>query len=99
TPHDGGDDTWPRSGPAAPVFPLAHTATIRLALPLVPARRAPAVDLAALPDAERVARGWAAHAQPPGSMRLVIPDDPTPPARAQLLITHDDVDAPLAGVG
>jgi len=110
---DGGDSAWPGDvrcpaglAQAAFVFPLAHTASIRVAMPLVPAarsRRASVarrragrvglVDLAALPAAERVANGWRSHAQPPGSMRLELPDARLAEAvaanRVALLVLHD----------
>ena len=101
-PEDGGDESWPGDirPRAALVYPLAHTARLRVAMPLVPARRAPTVDLAALPPADRVANGWAAHAQPSGSLRLVLPDErlaaSVQAARAALLITHDDPAASVA---
>jgi hypothetical protein len=69
---------------AAFVYPLPHTATLRVALPLVPAsrtrrrartrrrvERAPTFPVA-IPSAEQVARGWAAQSR--GGMRLVLPD-------------------------
>ena len=98
-PHDAGEESWPKRGPAAPVFPLAHTARMRLATPLVPTKRTPPVKLAALPDAERVARGWGAHIDAPGAMRLVVPDREWRGAVGQLLVTHDDPDAPVADRG
>lgn len=110
---DGGADRWPGDvrcaaglAQAAFVFPLAHTARLRAAMPLVPVsrsrrnavvrRRAAAtgrVDLAALPAAERVANGWRSHAQPPGSLRVELPDERLAEAvaanRAALLVLHD----------
>jgi hypothetical protein len=88
---------------AAFVYPLAHTATMRVALPLVPARRtrrrglarrraARAPDLpAVLPSAAQVSAGWAKHAG--RGMRLELPDDRLAEAiaakRAYLLLLHD----------
>lgn len=100
TPDDGGGDTVPRRhrGRMGFVFPLAHTARVRAAVPLD--ATSTVVDLAALPDAERVARGWLAHAEPPGSLRAVLPDSATTEslvaARAALLVEHDDPSAPMA---
>ncbi len=42
---------------AALLFPLAHTASLRVVLPLT----ADAVDLDGLPDADNVAKGWGVH--------------------------------------
>jgi hypothetical protein len=42
------------------LFPLAHTATLRVVLPLTAGAR---VDPAALPSAEQVASGWAVHSR------------------------------------
>jgi hypothetical protein len=69
------------------IFPLAHTATVRVALPIgLPSvagppssrRRRPAttsegVHVRALPDAARVVAGW--HTQSGRGLRLVLPDD------------------------
>jgi hypothetical protein len=49
------------------VFPLAHSATVRVALPL-----GGVVDPARLPAAEAVARGWSSHVQ--RSVRLELPE-------------------------
>jgi hypothetical protein len=54
---------------AAFIFPLAHTATLRVA---VLAGGTGTVDLAALPDAETVARGWRAHLD--AAARIDLPD-------------------------
>ncbi len=47
---------------AAVIFPLPHTATLRVALPLPPTGSAPSMAaapaVASLPSAERVAKGW-----------------------------------------
>jgi hypothetical protein len=53
------------------VFPLAHTATLRTAVPLGLVRAD--VRVASLPSADQVANGWALHAR--GAMRVVLPDD------------------------
>lgn len=88
---------------AAFIFPLAHTATLRVALPIVPARRtrrrglarrraakAPTLP-AELPSGEQVARGWSVHAR--RGMRLELPDARLASAvdanRAFLLLLHD----------
>jgi hypothetical protein len=51
------------------LFPLAHTATLRVALPL---DGSGPIDLAALPDAAQVASGWAAVAR--SGARLEVPN-------------------------
>jgi hypothetical protein len=88
---------------AAFVYPLAHGATLRAAIPLVPERRtrrrgvarrrvahAPAFPKA-LPPAEAVARGW--RSQSARGVRLVLPDDRLASAvdanRRFLLLLHD----------
>ncbi|MGH9235843.1 MAG: hypothetical protein ACRD0R_21190, partial [Acidimicrobiales bacterium] len=88
---------------AAFVYPLAHGATLRVAIPLEPeartrrrevARRrlagAPAFP-AALPPAAAVAQGW--QAQSDRGMRLALPDDRLTEAvdanRRYLLLLHD----------
>jgi len=68
---------------AAFVFPLAHSATLRVAIPLEPERRTRrrglarrragrAHDLAKIPAGDAVARGW--RAQTDRGMRLVLPE-------------------------
>ena len=105
-PEDGGERSWPgdirarrSDARVAFVFPVAHTARLRVGVALSPIPRNGNVDLATLPPAERVANGWAAHAQPPGSLRLVLPDEglasSVRAARAALLIDHDHLDATL----
>jgi hypothetical protein len=91
---------------AAFIYPLPHTATLRVALPLVASHRtrrrgltrrrverAPSYP-ATIPSPETVARGWVAQSS--GGMRLVLPD-----ARWQaaveancrfLLVLHDGTD-------
>ena len=88
---------------AAFVYPLAHGATLRAAIPLVPERRtrrrgearrrvadAPAFPKA-LPPAEAVARGW--QSQGARGLRLVLPDERLAAAvdanRRFLLLLHD----------
>jgi hypothetical protein len=53
---------------AALVFPLAHTATVRVVLPL----DGSVLDVAALPGAAQVASGWRAHAG--RGTRIELPD-------------------------
>jgi len=88
---------------AAFVYPLAHGATLRAAIPLVPERRTRrrgearrrVADAAAfpkaLPPAEAVARGW--QSQSARGLRLVLPDDRLASAvdanRRFLLLLHD----------
>ena len=88
---------------AAFIFPLAHTATLRVALPMVPTRRTRRRGLArrraakaptlppTLPSAEQVARGWSVHAS--RGMRLELPDARLSSCvsanRAFLLLLHD----------
>lgn len=71
------------------VFPLAHTARLRVAVPLGGGAD---VDLAALPSAERVASGWQSHLQPPGALRVELPDATlaarVATARAAVLLAH-----------
>jgi hypothetical protein len=90
---------------AAFVYPLPHTATLRVALPLVPANptrqgwtqrrveRVPAFP-SAIPSADQVARGWAAQSRQ--GMRLVLPDPRLQEAvdanRRFLLALHDGPD-------
>jgi hypothetical protein len=88
---------------AAFVYPLAHGATLRAAIPLVRERRtrrrgearrrvadAPALPRA-LPPAEAVARGW--QSQSARGLRMVLPDDRLASAvdanRRFLLLLHD----------
>jgi hypothetical protein len=54
---------------AALVFPLAHTATLRVVLPLEPGP----FDVSALPAAAQVASGWLAHAR--RGARIEVPDE------------------------
>jgi hypothetical protein len=89
--------SWPEGGArdasgaasAAFLFPLPHTATLRVLLPLVPARPAvvrrrtePAEDLdpAAAPDHGRVVAGW--QAQTSRAPRLELPEPRLPEAVA-----------------
>ena len=88
---------------AAFVYPLAHGATLRAAMPLVPERRtrrrgearrrvADAPDLPrALPPAEAVARGW--QSQSARGLRMELPDGRLAAAvdanRRFLLLLHD----------
>lgn len=106
----GGAGDWP--GPvrcvaglaqAAFVYPLAHGATFRVALPLVPERRSRRRGVArrrvarapsfpqAVPAATHVARGW--EAQTRRGMRLELPDPRLTEAidanRRFLLLFHD----------
>jgi hypothetical protein len=91
---------------AAFVYPLPHTATLRVALPMAASKRTRRRSLtrrrverapsypASIPSAEQVARGWAA--QSTGGMRLVLPDERLQEAveancRA-LLVLHDGAD-------
>ena len=53
------------------VFPLAHTATLRVGVPLDGLRHD--ANLASLPSAEQVANGWALHTR--DAMRVVVPDE------------------------
>jgi hypothetical protein len=53
---------------AALVFPLAHTATLRVVLPL----EGGPFDVSALPSASQVASGWLAHAR--RGARIEVPD-------------------------
>jgi hypothetical protein len=88
---------------AAFLFPLAHTATLRVALPLVPAKRTRRVGLArrraerapalpaSVPSAAQVANGWSVHAR--RGTRLELPDSRLTSCidaqRAFLLVLHD----------
>jgi len=88
---------------AAFIYPLPHTATLRVALPIVAAHRtrrrgltrrrverAPSYP-ATIPASDHVARGWAAHSS--GGMRLVLPDERMQAAVdancRHLLVLHD----------
>jgi hypothetical protein len=97
----------PSSLDAAPgelVHPLPHTATIRVAVPLAPARRSrgpdPAVRLASLPPADRVAAGW--HAHTARGMRVDVPDERLAEAvdanRSYLLLFAGDASPAEAGL-
>ncbi len=58
---------------AALLFPLAHTATLRVAVPLPPhSTDAPAAQLGDLPTSAQVASGWMHHAA--SAARLEVPD-------------------------
>jgi hypothetical protein len=57
---------------AAFVFPLAHTATLRVTMPFEAPARGPRSVPTSIPDATRVARGWAAQAGV--GARVVLPD-------------------------
>ena len=88
---------------AAFVFPLAHTATLRIGLPLEPTRRTRRRGLARrraakaptlpspVPSAQQVAAGWGVHAD--RGMRLELPDQQLASCvaanRAFLLLLHD----------
>jgi hypothetical protein len=88
---------------AAFVYPLAHGATFRVAIPLVPEPRTRRPGVArrrlvtapafpdVVPPAEAVAKGW--QAQSDRGMRLVLPDDRLAEAvaanRCYLLLLHD----------
>jgi hypothetical protein len=54
------------------IWPVAHRTTFRVALRLLPQRRADAVDVAALASAASVARGWRLHGD--RGTRLELPD-------------------------
>jgi hypothetical protein len=93
---------------AAFLFPLAHGASLRVALPMVPTRRTRRRGLArrraervqapelpaSLPAAHAVARGWATHGA--RGMRLELPDPRLAEAveanRRYLLLFHDGAD-------
>lgn len=104
---DGGEAAWPGEvrcpaglAQAAVVLPLAHTATLRVALPLDDAARravaAGGVDPAALPGADRVATGWRSQVQPSGALRVELPDprlaEAVAACRAALLLRHHGED-------
>jgi hypothetical protein len=91
---------------AAFIFPLAHTAILRVAIPLQPARRTRRKGLAlrrvermpdlpkALPSADAVAKGWAAQAR--RGMQLDLPPgrlaDAVHANRCFMLLFHDGAD-------
>ncbi|HEX7166973.1 MAG TPA: hypothetical protein VF230_08330, partial [Acidimicrobiales bacterium] len=91
---------------AAFVFPLPHTATLRVAIPIEPARRTRRRGLAKrrarrahelispLPDADAVARGW--RAQTDRGTRFVLPEGKLASAvdanRRFLLLFHEGAD-------
>jgi hypothetical protein len=100
-PPDVRDDAGLAS--AAFIYPLAHTATLRVALPMVATRRtrrrglarrraakAPALPTS-IPTAQQVATGWRVHAG--RGMRLELPDarlaECVDAQRAFLLLLHD----------
>ena len=91
---------------AAFIYPLPHTATLRVALPMTQAKRtrrrgltrrrverAPSYPTA-IPQPAQVARGWVAQSDV--GMRLVLPDDKLQRAvdanRRFLLLLHDGAD-------
>jgi len=57
---------------AAMIFPVPHTAVLRVALPLDLAARARVSYPAAVPEAEQVAKGW--EVQTRRGVRLTVPD-------------------------
>jgi hypothetical protein len=80
---------------AAFVFPLAHTATIRVVIPLQPSSRRRSVAVSfptALPSAEQVASGWAVQTE--RGLQLVLPDpkvqDAVDACRRHLLVVSGD---------
>lgn len=80
------------------VFPLAHTARLRVVGPVGGAEGwAPPADLESLPGPDEVARGWRSHLD--AGVRLLAPDaafvEAVDAARAGLLVAHDR-DRPLA---
>jgi hypothetical protein len=91
---------WPAGGvrceagraSAALIFPLPHTASLRIAIPLgssaVSMDLARQIDVGALPDSDRVARGW--RAQTARAPRFEIPErrvaEATAAARCHLLM-------------
>lgn len=88
---------------AAFIYPLPHTATIRVMLPMVPESRTRRKGLTSrraahapqtqntIPNAQQVARGW--KAQSDRGMRLVLPDERLTSCveanRRYLLLFHD----------
>jgi hypothetical protein len=81
---------------AALLFPLAHTATLRVAISLEDVARP--VDPTALPSATQVASGWATHAR--SGARIEVPDrrlrDAVKASTRFLHLASDDRDAALA---
>ncbi|HEV7887999.1 MAG TPA: hypothetical protein VGO92_10605 [Acidimicrobiales bacterium] len=91
---------------AAFIFPLAHTAVLRVAVPLSAERRTRRAGLTrrrvermpslpkALPTSDEVARGWAAQAR--RGMRLELPEgrlaDAVEANRRYMLLFHDGAD-------
>ncbi|MEA3077108.1 MAG: hypothetical protein QOF60_2016 [Actinomycetota bacterium] len=79
---------------AAFLFPLAHTATLRVAVPLDRSRRAPSVP-EPLPASDAVVRGWKAQTDSRG-LRLVLPEGRLASAveanRRYLLLFHEGDD-------
>ena len=59
-------------GSAAVIFPLPHTAVLRVALPLDVGPKAKLTYPAAVPEAEQVAKGW--EVQTRRGVRLTVPD-------------------------
>ncbi len=55
------------------VFPVPHRASVRAAVLLDPVRSGEALDLAAVPDSQAVARGWRSHLE--RGMRTELPDE------------------------
>ncbi|HKH04469.1 MAG TPA: hypothetical protein VKA65_04850 [Acidimicrobiales bacterium] len=85
---------------AAFVFPLAHGATLQVALPLTSPGEEPRRSFpSAVPGAEHVARGWRSQAD--RGVRLELPDARLAEAvaanRRFLLLRHDDPVGPPAG--
>ncbi len=78
----------PDAGGEALVYPVAHRTRLRVAIVL--GRRLGAIDLARLPDAADVARGW--EAQLRRGMQIDIPD-----ARLQRAVDAARADVLLAG--
>ena len=72
------------------VFPLAHTATLRAALPVGQVGEAALAYPSVVPDASTVAAGWDVHRRTP---RFEIPESrlahALAAARAQVLLAHD----------
>jgi len=78
------------------LFPLAHTATLRIAIVLDDGERA--IEPAELPSAQQVASGWAAHSR--GGARIEVPDRRLREAIAAsarfLLLASEHLDVALA---
>lgn len=74
----------------AMVFPVPHTATLRVLLAVGDVGQGPVGYPSVVPDAETVAAGWEVHRRGP---RLVVPDQRVEAAveraRAQLQLAHD----------